>query len=145
MSLRRWRNDRPEALKTVPNKITLEFEGNPTWHEFVVLRLLERAGWRGVWAKNWGGRAYWTDPGVVRALPDRTTQLIQELGREADVGSGGCWDVIAWREQCFLFVESKQRGKDALRTNQLAWLQAGMTHDRVDFAIAEYVALTSQG
>jgi hypothetical protein len=53
------------------------------------LRLLEQAGWRGVWVKNWGGREFWTD--INRDC--RTAQTViaaDQLGSEED-GSVGDW------------------------------------------------------
>ena len=66
-------------FRLVPNKPPLNFEGSPTWAEFIILRLLERAGWRGVWVKNWGGRAFWIDIGQAVELPPTASAKLKEI------------------------------------------------------------------
>src|SRR5260221_13998823 len=55
----RWAGPVPESFSSVPNKPTLQFDGQPVWAELILLRFLEGDGWRGAWVKNWGGRAFW--------------------------------------------------------------------------------------
>lgn len=133
----RWAGIVPPALLSPPNKPALEFEGQPMWHEFIVLALLKRDGWDGVWTKNFGGAAFWTGPGVEKAIPSKAMETFE--GLKKIVGKGGSWDVFAWRDEGLLFVESKQRAKDKLRENQLRWLESGLQADcQIGFAIAEY-------
>lgn len=133
----RWAGIVPPALLSPPNKPALEFEGQPMWHEFIVLTLLRRDGWEGVWTKNFGGAAFWTAPSVEMAIPSEAMEVFE--GLKKIVGKGGFWDVFAWRDEVFLFVESKQRAKDKLRENQLRWLEGGLQADcQIGFAIAEY-------
>jgi hypothetical protein len=121
----RWTGPTPANFTLVPNKPPLNFEGSPNWAEFIILRLLERDGWRGVWVKNWGGRAFWSDIGRVAERPEPAAAKFREI--ESRAGStAGCWDVFAWRDDGLLFLESKQRSKDRLRQTQLAWLDAAL-------------------
>jgi len=123
----RWPSDEtPPLLRAVPGKPAFDFEGAPTWVEFIVLRLLERAGWDGVWVKNFsGGRAFWRDihqPVELPAIPaTRFRQIEASAGR-----TSGCWDVFAWKGEDVLFAESKRRGSDKLNENQLNWLAAAL-------------------
>jgi hypothetical protein len=64
----RWPGSPPERFRSVPNKPTLQFNDQPTWGEFALLRLLEGDGWNGAWVKNWGGRAFWRDVEEVTVL-----------------------------------------------------------------------------
>jgi hypothetical protein len=135
----RWSGATPESFTLVPNKPALNFGGAPTWAEFIVLRLLERAGWQGVWVKNWGGRAFWTDIGLAAELPSAAVAKFKEI--ESGTNSkGGCWDVFAWRGDEFLFIESKQRRRDRLRPSQLAWLGSALRTGMPlsSFAIVEW-------
>jgi hypothetical protein len=131
----------PLGFGVVPNKPGLNFDRQVLYPEFVLVRLLEKAGWSAAWSKNWHGRAYWRAIGEDVDLPPFIQTVMASLASRV-TGKGGAWDIVAWREpDRILFVESKQRGKDALRTNQLEWLEAalesGMHLD--SFAVAEYV------
>ncbi len=135
-----WVGDVPEAFRAVPGKPPLDFDGRPHYAEFVLLRLLERAGWSGVWVKNWGSRAFWRDIGVSVALPPREETLFRKIASCIGGSGAGCWDIIAWLEEDVLFVESKQLGKDALRPNQARWLECAL-HRQVplsSFLIVEW-------
>src|SRR5690606_29727269 len=50
----RWSGDLPANFRAVPGKPAVAFGGRPLYPEFVILRLLEDAGWSGVWVNNWG-------------------------------------------------------------------------------------------
>jgi len=133
-----WREVLPASLLFPPNKPALTFGDRPMWHEFIVLELLKQVGWDGVWTKNFGGAAFWTAPGIEVDLPKDAKDVFQAL--KTTVGNGGFWDVFAWTDETFLFVESKQRGKDKLQQNQLRFLETGLRSDHpIRFAIAEYI------
>jgi hypothetical protein len=135
----KWLGPTPERFRLVPNKPPLIFENQPFWHEFIIIRLLEQVGWEGVWVKNWGGRAFWTDVGKSVDCPPHVMSIFTEITEKLSGVRGGCWDVMAWNDEKILFVESKQRGKDRLRSNQIAWLEKGLSiSNNISFAIAEY-------
>ena len=121
-----WTGDVPHAFRAVPNKPALAFGDRALYPEFILLRLLERTGWSGVWVKNWQGRAFWREVGVEVYLPPDRQALFKQI--ESCIGGrrGGCWDLFAWQGDNALFVESKQRSKDSLRPNQLAWLECAL-------------------
>lgn len=142
---RRWREPQPESFRAVSNKPALEFDGQPTWAEFVLLRLLERDGWEGVWVKNWHGRAFWRDVADPVALPPSASALFDRIAARAAGRGGGCWDIFAWRGDDVLFIESKQRGKDRLRDTQRTWLVSALAEGvpLSAFAIVEWQAASS--
>ena len=127
-----------------PNKPALSFEGTTTWAEFVIVRLLERAGWDARWIRNWsGGRQICVDLYQQRALPDGPAAAFDALHRRAaQLRGAGSWDVFAWSGGDYLFLKSKQHRSDQLNSNQIVWLEAaldeGFTADH--FAIVEYDA-----
>jgi len=107
-----------------------------------VVRLLERSGWGAAWRVNWGRhRAFWRDVLDVVELPAGPATLFARIEARAAM-RGGAWDVFGWRGDDVLFIESKQRGNDRLRDNQLAWrlaaLDVGVLADA--FAVVEYEA-----
>ena len=122
----RWVGDVPESFRAVPNKPPLIYQGRPMWAEFILLRLLERAGWSGVWVKNWGGRAFWRDVAAPVSLPPAVGELFGLIERHTGNARGGCWDIFAWHGDDVVFVESKQRAKDALRRSQELWLECAI-------------------
>jgi len=111
-----------------PNKPALAFEGTTTWAEFVIVRLLERAGWDARWVRNWtGGRQFCVDVDLQRALPAGPAEAFAAVHERApQLRGAGTWDVFAWSGEDYLFVESKQRGSDRLNANQVAWLEAAL-------------------
>jgi hypothetical protein len=126
-----------------PNKPALVFEGVTTWAEYVLVRLLERAGWEARWIKNWlGSREFCVEPGRRRDLPTAPAKVFTALHRRAVALRGaGSWDIFAWSGDDYLFLESKKhRSSDRLNGNQIAWLEAaideGFSADQ--FAIVEY-------
>lgn len=128
-----------------PNKPSLIYDGTSTWAEFILVRRLEAAGWDARWIKNWtGGREFCTDVGSARPLPGPAAETIARIDRRAASASGGgAWDIVAWRGDEYLFLESKQhKSGDKLRPGQIAWLAAGLAKgfalDR--FAVVEYDA-----
>jgi hypothetical protein len=116
-------------MDSVPNKPPLQFNNQPTWAEFILLRLLERDGWTGAWVKNWGGRReFWRDPLENTKLSPLASAWLDRIERRSG-GGGGCWDLIASRGDDVLFVESKQHAHDELRPNQRAWMESALDED----------------
>jgi hypothetical protein len=145
----RWTGPVPKSFASVHGKPPLQFEGEPVWAEFIVLRLLARAGWQRVWVKNWKGQAFWRDvmdpvelPADQAALFARIAQNSRDMRletRKAAMGrwGGGCWDVFAWRGEEVLFVESKQHKQDCVRETQRIWLDSARAEGVSGFAIIE--------
>ncbi len=129
-----------------PNKPTLVLGEVRTWAEFVIVRLLEAAGWGAVWVKNWGtGPEFCSDVGVIGSLPRTTEDLFAAVhARATTLRGAGTWDVLAWKGDDHLFIESKKhRSGDALRPTQIGFLEAALAHGLAptDFAIVEYEAI----
>ena len=120
----RWGAPTPESFTSVPNKVSLNFEGFPAWAEIVVVRLLERSGWGSAWVKNWGGCAFWRDV-KTRSIAPNTKRAVS-TGVTLTGARGGCWDIVAWRDDDAMFIESKQRRRDRLRPTQRIWLETAM-------------------
>ncbi len=131
----------PASFRVVPNKPALVFRDRFLYPEFILLRLLEQAGWSGVWVKNWQGRAFWTDISTPVALPPAQAHLFETIEHSTGNYRGGCWDIFAWRGSEILFVESKQRSNDSIRPTQASWLEHALDNavPLSSFLIAEYV------
>ena len=122
-----WAGEEPASFRKVPNKPRLSFDGQVVYPEFILLRLLERAGWSGCWVNNWLGRL-WRDIDVEVTLPPRQAELFRQIEVCAG-GRGGAWDVFAWHGDKVFFIESKQRTNDRLQSTQLAWLECGLERE----------------
>jgi hypothetical protein len=135
---KRWTGELPKEHKTIPNKAALDFEGVPTYPEFVLLRLLERDGWEGAWRKNWAGTAFWGDIGLVVEPSPRAQSIFEQIDERA--GFAGAWDILAWRGSEVLFLTSKPTGNDRIGAYQARWLDTalGMGMPLHSFAIVEY-------
>jgi hypothetical protein len=135
----RWSGELPDSFRAVPNKPAIDFHGRPLYPEFVWLRLLEKAGWEGVWVKYWG-RANWIDINTPLELPKRQADLFEQIETMTGNTKGGCWDIFAWRGDDVLFVESKQSRSDRITIPQAVWLEKslGLGLDISSFLIAEY-------
>jgi hypothetical protein len=93
--------------------------------------------------KNWGGRAFWRYPLQVTELSSPASALFRQIETRTAGRGGGCWDVFAWRGDEFLFIESKQRGRDQLQLTQRAWLENALEEGvpLSSFAIVEWRTL----
>ncbi len=112
------------------NKTLFELEGEPVFGELAVLRLLQKDGWDGVWVDTYHGRGkklFW------KGLPDRSKPFF--LPTEAEElydkivyihgKPGGFFDVFAWRNGKFLFIEYKSMN-DKLGKNQVNWIESAI-------------------
>ena len=134
----------------------VDLNGEHLFAELGLLRLLERKGWSGRWVNPYAARAEGgvaaRDPKMLTSWhPDLTRaqqahvpiegeprELLTAIARrnakfsgraryEKDEWYGGCWDVFAWKDDRFVFVESKY--KDLVKSSQLGWLRAALDLD----------------
>jgi hypothetical protein len=122
---------------TYGGKAVLDLAGEPLFAELVILRLLEREGWQGVWVDTYHGKFRIGLPRVVEPVglpaeqarrfavissvldPERFTSRPDRVPR-------GTWDVFAWRGDEVLFVESKRGKRDRMHDHQWVWLAAAL-------------------
>ena len=94
----------------------MDSDGEPAFAEIRTLRLLEKAGWTGVWVDTFRRtyrKRYWQEEKSVE-LPTSKQQLISEI--EAENGSAsGCFDIYCWRGEDVLFAEAKRKNNDSIR------------------------------
>jgi len=129
-----------------PNKVAVEFDGGATWPEFVIVRLLESAGWEARWVKNWtGGREFCANVDEPRPLSGAGYDAFETIhAHRPELKGAGTWDVLAWRDNGILFIESKQhRSSDRLRPGQIAFLETALElgFASTSFAVVEYEAI----
>jgi hypothetical protein len=111
---------------TFNGKPVLDASGRPAFAELAILWSLRDAGWDGVWIDTFHHK-YRTDYWGARAveLEAAPAQLLERIYAQAG-SRAGAWDVFCWRADALLFLESKRRGHDHIRSSQLSFLDAGL-------------------
>lgn len=117
-----WRG--PSIRDTYGNKAVLDFHGKPLFAELVILRLLQRAGWEGVWVDTYRRTFRQSLPPSRCDLPPDAQNFFERIVRANDGRRGGCWDIFAWKGRRYLFVESKRRHRDSIRATQINWYES---------------------
>lgn len=129
---RRDKNGRPvtadsKVINTFGGKEVLDHQGEPVFAELAILRLLTVEKWDGRWVTHHGGRPKFRTGLLEKPpceLPPAPAALFNRIATAKGPREGGCWDVFAWRESEFLFVEAKKNKKDKVRRSQNEWLEA---------------------
>jgi hypothetical protein len=109
------------------NKRFLEYKKQPVFAEILILRLLESAGWNGVWVEPFGGFKFLREMPKDAKLGGVEIPAMQNaflLSLKKAVGKGGIFDVFAWRDGEFIFCESKEKGKDKFQDTQTRWIKS---------------------
>lgn len=119
-----WRGS---GIPTYGGKCLLSLGGRPLFAELLVLKLLEKEGWQGVWVDSFSRKYRVHMPGSRDpvTLPKKQTYFLKKIGARA-VRRGGCFDVFAWRGKEHRFVELKRHGKDRIRKSQKEWIAAAI-------------------
>jgi len=123
-------------------KQILKLNNEPLFAELVLLRLLESQGYKGVWVdtyrnKFWQRLPYLSFP----VLPDKKLiDTYNEIYKLKGGRKSGCFDIIAYRDNHFVFAELKRRKQDCIRQTQIEWLKTAHTIDldNPTFIIAEW-------
>lgn len=123
-----WRGPQPSF--TFGNKPVLAYGDAPIFAELLILRLLEREGWRGVWASSYPRLRFLSQMPIgpvftSQSIPDEKQAIIDAITSRAD-RRGGCFDVFAWNDRGIIFCEAKRRSRDALRASQRRWIEAAL-------------------
>lgn len=117
----------------------VELNGEHLFAELAVLRLLERAGWSGRWVNTvgaggevWKYLTHWEDlprdQQRNRVLEEEEPrQVLAGVARRAKKRYAGCWDVYAWRDGEFAFLQTR-RGSAAAEVGaaQADWLHTAL-------------------
>ena len=129
-----------EQLDNYGGKAILDFEGQPSFAELLVLRLFEGSGWSGIWVDSFARcnrRFYWGENTSV-VLPDSAETLLKRIrGRDS---KARCWDIFCWGQDQYLFAELKRKSHDHIRDSQRRWLAAALEEglDSRNFLIIEW-------
>lgn len=106
--------------------------------EIAILRLLQYEGWDGVWVDTFQKKYRKSNTEFVEIDPKKE-ELLNQISDKAN-SNNGCFDVFAWKNGEYRFVESKKKSKDRIRETQLIWLESALDTgiDEDSFLIAEW-------
>lgn len=110
------------------NKPIVESDGEPAYPELAVAQLLKKRGFDAVWSDSYRGK-FWESMSQERTLPDGAREAYARILQANGGKRGGFWDVMAWKESDFVFIELKQNTaecKDRISEKQRNWLQAAL-------------------
>lgn len=113
------------------NKPILDFKGKPYFAELIILNLLLERGWSGAWIETYGGTHFlrsmpnaWNLNSEHISIPDDKAELLEKIRKTA--GTTACFDVFAWKNDEFLFCESKHAKKDRLTSAQIKFIEGAL-------------------
>lgn len=114
-------------LDTYGGKAVLDSDGKPVFAELAILGVLQKAGWDGVWVDTYRRKFRRSMPSECCKLPSHAEELYERIRRANGYRTSGCFDVFAWKEGAYLFVESKRKSRDSIQRTQIAWIEAALT------------------
>ncbi len=110
---------------TYGNKAILDCDGEPVFAELAILRSLQKEGFDGVWVDGFR-KCFRRSRSEDCILPPHASEFFDSIVRANDGKRAGCWDMFAWKDGEYLFVEPKRRDRDRMRDTQVKWLQAAL-------------------
>jgi hypothetical protein len=126
---------KPHNFDTYNRKPLLELDKEPLFAELLFLRLLEKEGYKGVWVdtyrnKFWQRLPHFSFPVIIdKKIEDIYNRIYNLKGGK----KSGCFDVIAYRENEFIFAELKRKKKDEIQESQIEWLNTAMKIENNNF------------
>lgn len=113
------------------SKPILNYKGEAVFAELMILHLLLKSGWDGVWVETYGGTHYlrtmpggWTLKSKHVSIPADKEKMLQRIWRTGKTAA--CFDVFAWRDKQILFCEAKHAGKDNLTAAQIRFIEGAL-------------------
>jgi hypothetical protein len=130
------------SFDTYNGKPILELDNEPLFAELLFLRILEKEGYKGVWVdtyrnKFWQRLPHFSFPVII----DKTIEnIFNEIYNLKGGKKSGCFDVMAYKDDHFIFAELKRKKKDEIQDSQIDWLSAAMklNSDKNKFIIVEW-------
>ena len=114
--------------RTYTSKPLVSVNGDAMFAELAIVRWLEKDGWDGVWVDTFHGGKLWRampHRSLPVALPPEARALHDRIRRANGGRSSGAFDVMAWRNGNFAFLEYKGEG-DRSNRNESRWIEAAL-------------------
>lgn len=126
--------------ETFGGKPTLSVNDNPMFAELAIWEGFIRDGWEARWIETYGKNkkspiylSQWKDEKYKfqKNDPINNENILKMLDEIAIINNdsfSGCWDVLAWKDDNFIFSEAKRTKRDKIRSTQINWLSAGLKY-----------------
>ena len=117
--------------KTYLSKPLVSIEGKSVFGELAILKCLQKDGWEGVWVDTFHGhgktKVFWSDmpPKNIGTIPKHAELLYDKIVEKNNGKSSGFFDVFAWKNNDFIFIEYKGNG-DSSNQNELSWIESAI-------------------
>lgn len=131
--LKKWEGTIQDTFGSKP---IINHHNKPMFAEFVIVNLLKESGWDARWVGTYGSPKMspiflqeWNGNNISnqKNYPienEKINQIIHTIALDNNKSYSGCWDIISWKDDQVLFIESKRSKKDKIRNSQIGWLQA---------------------
>jgi hypothetical protein len=63
---------------------------------------------------------------MLQAASSHAQEVYDRICRANSGKASGCFDVFAWKDGDYFFVESKRKSKDSIQKTQKAWIVAAL-------------------
>jgi len=127
---------------TYGGKQILRLDNEALFAELFVLRLLEKQGYKGVWVDTYRNKFWQRLPHFsFPVVPDKKLLDVYDTIYKIKGGrKSGCFDILSYKDDHFVFVELKKKKEDKIRQTQIQWLKAAtnMGLEQSTFIIAEW-------
>lgn len=115
--------------KTYRSKPMVVVNNEHLFGELAILRYLQMDGWDGVWVDTFHGKGkkkvFWSNlpPNGMGKLTIEAEKLYDSIVQANEGKSSGFFDVFAWKNGAFIFIEYKGQG-DSPNRNETRWITA---------------------
>jgi len=135
IQLKEWRGEK--INNTFGEKPLVDFNGIPFFVELAILKIGQIASWEGRWIETYAMKKEgpyffenWLDDHLKKqksiAIENETIKALLKKIATQNGGYSGCWDLLLWKGENFVFIECKKNKEDKLRKTQLNWLDAAL-------------------
>jgi uncharacterized protein YggL (DUF469 family) len=119
-------------------KPIVDLNGSPMFAELAITHIFNENGWNSRWIETYGKPKLnpihlteWIDAPFKNQkhnpVDNKTIQhLLNEIAKKNENNFGGCWDVVAWKNDDIIFAESKRSKKDSVQMTQNKWLKSAL-------------------
>ena len=114
--------------RTYTAKPLVSVNGAAMFGELAIVRWLEKDGWEGVWMDTCHGAKFWKampHKSLPVALPPAARALYDAIKAANGGKASGTFDVMAWRNGDFTFLEYQGEG-DRSNRNEARWIAAAL-------------------
>jgi len=136
IQLQKW--DGALVADTFGGKGLLSLDGEPAFAELVLLRMFQASGWEARWVETYGRprmAPMFLNNWTVTSIKNQTNvpithapvaELLHTIALQNGNTYGGCWDIVAWKNDRIIFAELKRAKKDRMQPTQIKWADAAL-------------------